>query len=238
MSTNVVELADRIRSQAATQLILCRCTSPTPADGTAWVWVFRESDACRLERLWAGVLDRAEGDRLADQLSRGNPLWLGGIDCRHAPPSRRFRLVLTLPPAPCRIYTRRGLAVEAGPAFVTRHDSRRCQQQAVRPVSHVEGWIGPDWTYAGITVKGPGNEAWEVIRLKNEGPFIRFLLAYDGIDLMMDTAWLDSVVPRVAEVLGVAWKIVDYTDTPPAIVRQSGPPAAQSSGALSGSGES
>jgi len=67
---NVVELASRLRSQAATQLILCKVPSPTPSDGTASVWVFGERAEGRLKQLWAGVLERAEGDTLADELSR------------------------------------------------------------------------------------------------------------------------------------------------------------------------
>jgi hypothetical protein len=105
---------------------------------------------------------------------------------------------------------------------------------AVRFVSHVEGWISPDWTDAGITLKGRGSEEWEVIRLKNEGPFVHFLLMYDGIDLMMDTGWLDRVVPRVADVFGVAWRIVDYTVTPPKIDRQSESAAAGRERQMSG----
>ena len=45
---------------------------------------------------------------------------------------------------------------------------------------------------------------------------------YDGIDLMVDTGWLDRVVPRVAEVLGLEWRVVDYTKTPSNVERQSG----------------
>jgi hypothetical protein len=48
MNMNVVELASRLRSQAATQLILCKSPSPTPSDGTAPVWVFGESARGRL----------------------------------------------------------------------------------------------------------------------------------------------------------------------------------------------
>src|SRR5438094_4810051 len=92
MNMNVVELASRLRSQAATQLILCKFPSPTPSDGTAWVWVFGESAGGRLKQLWAGVLERAEGDTLADELGREKSLWLGGIHTLHAPPSKRFRL--------------------------------------------------------------------------------------------------------------------------------------------------
>jgi len=226
---NVVELASRLRSQAATQLILCKVPSPTPSDGTASVWVFGERAEGRLKQLWAGVLERAEGDTLADELGREKSLWLGGIDILHSPPSKRFRLVWTRPPAPCRIYTRRGLASETIPGSVTRHGFWGGHRQAVRAVSHVEGWISSDWMCAGITLNGHSNEQWEVIRLKNPGLFMQFLLMYDGIDLMVDTSWLDFVVPRVAEVFGVPWKIVDYTDTPP-LTRQSGTPAAPAAG--------
>jgi hypothetical protein len=184
------------------------------------LWVFRENARHRLQQLWAGALSRREIDELADVLRRENPVWLGGIDTRHAPPSKRFRLVWTLPPEPCRIYTRRGLASEVGPATVTRHGPWRRQRTAVPSVSHVEGWIASDWIHAGITLKGRAGEDWEVIRLENEGRFTQFLLMYDGIDLLIDTGWLDRVVPRVAGVFGVAWRIVDYTVTPSAIVRQ------------------
>jgi len=225
MQTNVVEVAHRIRPQAGMRLILCACPSHPPREDAASLWVFRESVEQRLEQLWAGMLSRPEIDELADVLRRESSVWLGGIDTRHAPPSRRFRLVWTLPPAPCRIYTRRGLASEVEPTLVTRHGSRRRQRNAVGSVSHVEGWIGADWTHAGIALKGRAGEEWGVVRLKNEGPFMRFLIMYDGIDLMMDTGWLDGVVPRVAAVFGVAWRIVDHTVTPPGIVRQGEPPA-------------
>jgi len=230
MNMNVVELASRLRSQAATQLILCKFPRPAPSDGTAWVWVFGESAGGRLKQLWAGVLERAEGDTLADELGREKSLWLGGIDILHAPPSKRFRLVWTRPPAPCRIYTRRGLASETAPGSVTRHGFWSGHRQAVRAVSHVEGWISSDWMCAGITLNGQDNEQWEVIRLRNPGRFMQFIMMYDGIDLLVDTSWLNFVVPRVAEVFGVPWKIVDYTDTPPQITRQSGPPAAPPAG--------
>src|SRR5262245_12566471 len=229
MNMNVVELASRLRSQAATQLILCKFPSPMPSDGTAWVWVFDESDGGRLKQLWAGVLERAEGDTLADELGREKSLWLGGIDILHAPPSKRFRLVWTRPPAPCRIYTRRGLARETIPGSVTRDGFWGGHRQAVRAVSHVEGWISSDWMCAGITLNGHGKEQWEVIRLKNPGLFMQFLLMYDGIDLMVDTSWLDFVVPRVAEVFGVPRKAGGYLGRPPRH-RQSGAPAARAAG--------
>src|SRR5262245_16305803 len=182
MNMNVVELASRLRSQAATQLILCKFPSPTPSDGTASVWVFGESAGGRLKQLWAGVLERAEGDALADELGREKSLWLGGIDILHAPPSKRFRLVWTRPPAPCRIYTCRGLASETAPESVTRHGFWGGDRQSVRAVSHVEGWISSDWMCAGITVNGQGNEQWEVIRLKNTGLLMQFILMSDRLD--------------------------------------------------------
>jgi hypothetical protein len=222
MKTSLVELANRICPQAGTPIVLCQCPSFTPPHKEASVWVFRENVKHRLKQLWAGELSRPEIDEFAAALRRENSVWLGGIDTRHAPPSRRFRLVWTLPPGPCRIYTRRGLASEVEPTTVTRHGFRRRQQHAVRSVSHVEGWIGHDWIYSGITLKGRDREEWEVVRLKNEGLFTQFLVMYDGIDLMMDTGWLDRVVPRVADVFGVTWRIVDYTVTPPKIDRQGG----------------
>ena len=223
MKTNVVELLDRIRPQAGARLILCVCPCTTPRDETAWVWVFRENARGRLKQLWSGVLDRSESDEVASVLERENSVWLGDIDTLHDPPSRRFRLVWTLPPAPCRIYTRRGLITEVESAVVTRHLFWRRKQSPMQSWSVVEGWIGRDWRYAGISLKGHGGEEWEVVRIKNEGLFTQVLLMYDGIDLMVDTFWLDRVVPRVAEVFGLGWKIVDYTVTPPKIDLQGGP---------------
>ena len=205
-------------------LIACQCGSPTAPDTTAWLWVFDEDAASRLHLRRAEVAARTEVAELVRELhQRREPedaVWPGGIDTYHAPPSKRFRLVWTLPPAPCRIYTRRGLAACAERGVVTRHRRGRHEQLAVRSSSVVEGWIGSDWGHAGISVKGDTGEAWEVIRLKNAGPFLRFLLMYDGIDLMVDTAWLDRVTPRVADVLGVEWRIVDHTVTPPEVTRQ------------------
>jgi hypothetical protein len=219
---NVVEVADRIRPDAVAPLIVCE--SRTPRGESVGLWVFRENARNRLKRLWAGVLTRPEVDELVELLSRAGSVWLAGIDTRHPPPSKWFRLVWTLPPAPCRIYTRRGLATEVEPGVVTRHGSWQRRQIVARPVRSVEGWIARDWIHAGIAARGCGGEGWEVVRLKNAGSFTAFLLMYDGLDLLMDTGWLDAVVPRVADVFGVEWKIVDYTVAPPKIVRQGQPP--------------
>jgi hypothetical protein len=223
MTTNVDQSVERVRPQAGVPLIVCDCPSPTAQDGTAWLWVFHESARNRLQQRWAGVLTRPEIDEFVGRLRQRTCVWFGGIDTLHPPPSKRLRLVWTLAPAPCRIYTRRGLAIDVESALVTRHLLWRREQFAVRSASVVEGWIGRDWTYAGISVKGHGGEEGEVVRLKNAGAFMQFLLMYDGMDLLVDTGWLDRVVPRVAEVFGVAWRIVDYTVTPPKIVRQSDP---------------
>jgi hypothetical protein len=223
MKRNIAELVDRVRPQAGMPLIVCECPSPTPPDETAWLWVFRENAANQLQQRWAGVLTRPEIDEFVSRLREQDSVWLGGIDTHHGPPSKRFRLVWTLPPAPCRIYTRRGLAIDAESPVVTRHLFWRREQFAVQSSSVVEGWISRDWTHSGISLNGDGGEEWEVVRLKNAGPFMQFLLMYDGIDLLVDTGWLDRVVPRVAEVLGAGWKIVDFTVTPPEILRQSGP---------------
>lgn len=223
MKTNFGELVDILRPQTGMPLIVCDCPSPTAADGTAWLWVFRENSRNRLRQCWAGVLTRPEIDEFVGRLRERGTVWLGTIDARHAPPCRWFRLAWTLPPAPCRIYTRRGLAVEVEPSVVTKHHFWRRERFAVQPSSVVEGWISRDWIYAGISLKGAAGEEWEVVRKKGAGLFTQFLLMYDGIDLMVDTGWLYGVVPRVAEVLGAPWKIVDYTATPPKVDRQSGP---------------
>jgi hypothetical protein len=216
-------LIDRVRPQAGIPLLVCQCSSPTPQDGTAWLWIFHEDARNRLRQRWAGVLPRPEIDELVSRLRQLTSIWIGGIDTRHGPPAKRFRLVWTRSPAPCRIYTRRGLAVDVESAFVTRRLFRRRERFAVPSASVVEGWIRSDWIYSGISLKGPGGEKTELVRLKNAGLFTQFLLMYDGLDLMMDAGWLDGVVPRVAEVLGLSWEIVDFTDTPPKIVSHGGP---------------
>src|SRR5262249_9252185 len=60
---NVVELASRLRSQAATQLILFKVPSQTPSDGTASVWVFGERAEGRLKQLWAGCWNAQKATR-------------------------------------------------------------------------------------------------------------------------------------------------------------------------------
>jgi hypothetical protein len=223
MTGSLGEWVDRTHPPAGAPLIVCECGSPTPVDGSRWLWVFHESAAQRLETQWAGVPARAEIDECVSRLGQRGAVWFGSIDTRHAPPSGCFRLVWTLPPAPCRIYTRRGLAVAVESAVVTTHRSRRRERLAAAAASVLEGWISSDWTHAGISLAGPGIERREVVRLKNEGLFTQFLLMYDGIDLMLDTAWLDRVVPRVADALGLPWRIVDFTETPPRVTGQGGP---------------
>lgn len=223
MRPEVAEWVDRVGPEEGVPLIACDCSSPSPGDGTAWLWVFRENARRRLTQCWAGVLTRPEIDELVVRLRERHSVWRGAIESVHPPPWRWFRLVWTLPPAPCRIYIRRGLAVEVEPTVVKRRLPRRCEQLPVPPSSVVEGWISADWRYSGISLKLPRGEEAEVFRVKNAGRLTQFLAMYDGIDLMVDTWWLDGVVPRVAEVLGLPWKIVDYTVTPPRVDRESGP---------------
>jgi hypothetical protein len=218
---SIVDIVGRIGPKAGIPLIVCACGSTTAQDGGTFpLWAFRESARSRLWQRWAGELTLPEFDELIGRLRERASVWMGAIDTLHEPPSRRFRLVWTLPPAPCRIYTRRGLATEVDSALVTRHLLRHRTQFPVRSSGFLEGWI--TWSDAGIYLKEDGREDQEVVRLKNPGLFTQYLLMYDGIDLLVDTSWLDSVVPRVADVLGLEWKIVDYTTTPPQIDRQSG----------------
>lgn len=219
-TTNLAEVVERLRVRADTPLILCSCTNPDDLE-TVWVWAFEENATNRLKARWSGVLTPSECDELAGMLRRHRSVWVAGIDTRHPPPCRRFRMVYTFPPAPCRVYTRRGLMAAVEPAAATRY-LPRLKQIAVRSSSVVEGWIGHDWIHAGISLVGDAGAREELVRLKNAGKFDQFLLMYDGIDLMMDTGWLDRVVPRVAEVLGLEWRVVDYTETPPKVERQSG----------------
>ena len=221
-TTNLVEIAERIRPHALTPYIACTCASPAGKD-QAWMWVFREDARKHLVQLWGAEVGRAEADELVDLLSRQGSVWHGAIDGRHAPPCRWFRLAWTLPPAPCRIYRRRRLAVEVEPAVVTMRGFRRHRRIDVPPATRVEGWIGRDWSSAGITLKHGDREETEIFRLKHAGSVTQFLVMYDGIDLMVDTWWLDGLVPRVAGVLGVEWRIVDYTITPPRIERHGKP---------------
>lgn len=218
-TTNLVEVVERLRVRADTPLILCSSTSPDLK--TVWVWALEENATNRLKTRWSGVLRPSEFDELGGMLRQHRSVWLAGIDTRHPPPSRWFRMVYTRPPAPCRIYTRRGLVADVEPAAATRY-LPRLKQIAVQPPRVVEGWISQDWIHAGISLVADAGAREELVHLTNASLFNQFLLMYDGIDLMMDTGWLDRVVPRVAEVLGLEWRVVDYTKTPSKVERQSG----------------
>jgi hypothetical protein len=224
MRPDIVEWVARVPAEDGTPLIVCEHRDPAPSDPQ--LWVFREKAPNRLEQRWSGTLQSSEIDELVGRLRERHPVWLGAIDTCHPAPSRRFRLVWTLAPAPCRLYTRRRLAVHVEPTGATRHRLRRRERVAVPESSVVEGWISSDWTWSGISLKGDRGEEAEIFRLKGAGLFAQFLIMYDGIDLMMDTWWLDGVVPRVAEVLGLPWRIVDYTETPPKVVQESATAAA------------
>ena len=43
--TNVVELADSIRSRATAPLIVCQCPDHTSGDKAAWLWVFHNTES-------------------------------------------------------------------------------------------------------------------------------------------------------------------------------------------------
>lgn len=210
-TTNLAEVAERLLVRIDTPLILC--SSKSPDLKSLWVWALEENATNRLKTRWSGVLRPSEFDELAGLLRRHRSVWIAGIDTRHPPPSRMFRMVYTFPPAPCRIYTRRGLIAAVEPAIATRY-LPRLKQIAVGFSDALEGWISPDCTHAGISLVGDAGAREELVHLKNAGLFDQFLLMYEGIDLMMDTDWLDRVVPRVAEVLGLKWRIVDYRETP------------------------
>lgn len=212
--TNVIELANLIRSRATGPLIVCQSADHTSRGKAAWLWVFRENAKGRLVQLWAGLLNRSEVDEITIRLRVERELWLGAIDTYHLPPCKWFRLVWTLPPAPCRIYTRRGVTCDVERSRVRVRDFWRTRELALSGVERVEGWI--NWSRSGIRLKLEpyGSNDAELIRSGHPGAWLGY---YDGIDLMVDTDWLDSVVPRVAEVLDVGWSIVDYTESPPAV---------------------
>ena len=90
----------------------------------------------------------------------------------------------------------------------------RTRELTLSGAERVEGWI--NWNRSGIRLKREQSESHdaELIRSGHPGAWLGY---YDGIDLMVDTSWLDLLVPRVAEVLGVGWSIVDYTESPPAV---------------------
>ena len=211
---NPVELADSIRSRGTGPLIVCQCPDHTSRGKAAWLWVFHENARSRLEQLWAGLLSHSEVDEITDRLRGERGLWLGAIDTYHLPPSKWFRLVWTFPPAPCRIYTRRGMKCDVERSRVRVRDFWRTRELTLPGVKRVEGWI--TWNRSGIRLKleQSGSHDAELIRSGHPGAWLGY---YDGIDLMVDTGWLDSLVPRVAEVLDVGWSIVDYTESPPAV---------------------
>ena len=211
---NVVELADSIRSRATGPLIVCRCPDHTSSGKAAWLWVFQENSKHRLERLWAGLLSRSEVDEITNLLRGERGLWLGVIDTHHLPPSKRFRLLWTLPPAPCRIYTRRGMTCDVERSRVRVRGFWRIRDLTLSGVERVEGWV--TWSRSGIRLTSgrSGSDDVELIRSGHPGAWLGY---YDGIDLMVDTDWLDVLVPRVAAVLDVGWSIVDYTESPPAV---------------------
>ena len=213
-TTNIVQLADSIRSRATGPLIVCQCAEHTSHGKAAWLWVFQERANGRLKQLWAGLLNHSDADEITNRLRGERGLWPGVVDTYHDPPSSWFRLVWTLPPAPCRIYTRRGMKCEVERARARVRGFWRTRELTLSGVERVEGWI--TWSRSGIRLKYEqrGRDDAELIRSGHPGAWLGY---YDGIDLMVDTDWLDSLVPRVAEVLGVGWSIVDHTESPPAV---------------------
>ena len=211
-TTNIVELADSIRSRGTTPLIVCQCPDHTSSGKAAWLWVFHEIAKGRLEQLWAGLLNHSEADEITNLLRGERGLWLGVINTYHNPPSKRFRMVYTLPPAPCRIYTRRGVKCDVERSRVRVRGLWRTRELTLSGAERVEGWM--TWSRSGIRLKRSGSDDAELIRLGHPAAWLGY---YDGIDLMVDTGWLDFLVPRVAAVLDVGWSIVDYTESPPAV---------------------
>jgi len=90
----------------------------------------------------------------------------------------------------------------------------RTRELTLSRLERVEGWI--TWSGSGIRLKleQSGSDDAELIRSGHPGAWLGY---YDGVDLMVDTGWLDFLVPRVAKVLEVGWSIVDYTESPPAV---------------------
>jgi len=213
-TTNVVELAGSIRSRATAPLIVCQCPDHTSHGKAVWLWVFRENAKSRLQQLWAGLLNHLEVEEITNLLRREPGLWPGTIDTYHHPPCRWFRLVWTSPPAPCRVYTMRGMKCDVERSRVRVRGFWRTRELSLSGVERVEGWI--TWSRSGIRLKrsrSDGDDA-ELIRSGHPGAWLGY---YDGIDLMVDTDWLDLLVPRIADVLDVGWSIVDHTESPPAV---------------------
>jgi len=225
VQVNVVALADqRATKSKGVTLIASECWDHHTSHDMAWLYVYRETTRRRLKPLWCGELTRPEIGEIKSLLRRTNKTWHGSVDTYAWPGDPRFRMLWTLAPAPCRVYCRWGPTCEVDPAGVTRYGLWRTQRISAAGVERVEGWF--TWTGSGIKLKRRIGGNSGVIRLRHPGEWLGY---YDGIDLMIDTDWLQVVTPRVAEVLGVDWSIVDYTETPPAVTK-SGPTAGSEDG--------
>src|SRR5262245_43854901 len=174
METNVVELVDSIRTRAGSPLIVCESPEPEPRAGFACVWVFRESPRGRLQPLWSGVLARPEIDELGRVLREAHTVWRGAIDTYHFPFSWRFRLIWTLPPAPCRVYQRRGLACDVERARIRVRRSWRTRELVPSGTERVEGWFS--WTKSAIQLVSvqPGSEPAPLVRAGHPGAWLGY----------------------------------------------------------------
>ncbi len=212
---NIVALGDQLATKShGAKLITSVHTDHRRRDEAVWLYVYRENARRRLKPLWCGVLTRPEVEEIKSLLSRTNTTWHGSMDTYAWPGDPRFRILCTLAPAPCLLYRRRGPTCEVDPAGVTRYGMWRTQRVSAMGVERVEGWF--TWIASGIKLKRGVGQDTGIIRSGHPGVWLGY---HDGIDLMIDTDWLEVVTPRVAEVLGVNWSIVDYTETPPVVTK-------------------
>src|SRR5688572_19842753 len=171
---HIFDLADSIRSSAIGPLIVCQCSDHRSRGEAVWLWVFHENAKNRLEQVWAGLVNHSEVDEVTSRLRGERGLWLGAIDSYHLPPFKRFRLVWTLPPAPCRIYTRRGMRCDVERSRVRVRSFWRTRELTLSGVERVEGWI--TWNRSGIRLKyeQPGADDAELIRSGHPGAWLGY----------------------------------------------------------------
>lgn len=113
----------------------------------------------------------------------------------------------TCPPAPLRVYDRKGLLV------VIKNNAvhvRRARQWAVltqSEIARVVGWLSPDWYNREVSIEARNGE--RLLVAQSEEAMALADPTYDGIDLMCDASWVGRLGKAIAKGLGVPYAAND-----------------------------
>ena len=196
------EIAASVRAAGEGAVLLVGAGQLAPHPGWSRVSVLCLHDTREPELLWDAFLPDADLPALREALAAFATVWPGALDTMYATP---WHLAWTVPPAPTRIYDRKGLVVAVDGARLTL--ARNARAFEAPAVARVLGWVSDDRVDRGLDLELRTGERVTVAAQREITA--SFDPTYDGLDLTFDAAWIPEAGKVLAGAIGAPYEATD-----------------------------